>query len=215
MIHNNSLARVALGLAIAGLFGCGQLPDTGARSTAGTQVKASSTAALKAGFGRMHAAIFGKLDANQDGHIDEYEAGPTIPLNLFTRLDRNNDGKITQSQFVQFATAGGFFTGADTEDRFFVRMRDYLGTAFTRLDQPAGGMFSRGDGFLTREELADTRVAKVGLGFRYPTLNVTTTLVTVTDELYAASDKTGDGKLSQAEFEDLYIDMVVAALGAK
>lgn len=214
MIHNNRLVSAALGLALLGLAGCG-VPTAGTTSASSTKVSASATAALKAGFGRIHKAIFGNLDANHDGHIDEYEAGPTIPLNLFTKLDRNADGKISEAQFVQFATAGGFFTGADTEDKFFVRMRDYLGTAFTKLDLPTGGMFSRGDGFLTREELADARVAKVGMGFRYPTLNITTTLVTVTDELYAGADKTGDGKLSQGEFEDLYIDMVVAALGAK
>lgn len=215
MQYIHRLVSVALGLAIAGLTGCGQLPGTSVRSAGSTQVAASSTQALKAGFTRVHQAIFAKLDANHDGSIDEYEAGPTIPLNIFTKLDRNNDGMITQAQFIQFATAGGFFTGSDTEDRFFVRMRDYLGTAFTKFDQPASGMFSRGDGFLTREELSDKAVAKVGLGFRYPTLNITTSLVTVTDELYAASDKTSDGKLSQAEFEDLYMDMVVAALGAK
>lgn len=211
---DNRLPGVVLGLAIAALSGCGQLPGTSARSVDTTPVKASSTQALKAGFGRVHQAIFARLDANHDAKIDEYEAGPTIPLNLFTKLDRNGDGKITQTQFIQFATAGGFFTGSDTEDRFFVRMRDYLGTAFTKFDRPANGVFSRGDGFLTREELADSAVAKVGLGFRYPTLNITTTLVAVDDALYAASDKTGDGKLSQAEFEDLYIDLVVAALGS-
>lgn len=214
MIHNNRLVSVALGLSIAALAGCGQVPSS-VRGTTTAKVSANSTQALKAGFTRVHQAIFAKLDANHDGHIDEYEAGPTIPLNIFTKLDRNRDGRISQEQFVQFATAGGFFTGNDTEDKFFVRMRDYLGTAFTKLDQPVGAMFSRGDGFLSREELSDKAVAKVGLGFRYPTLNVTTTLVTVTDDLYQAADKTGDGQLSQAEFEDLYIDMVVAALGAK
>ncbi|HEY9854118.1 MAG TPA: hypothetical protein V6D05_00170 [Stenomitos sp.] len=211
MNPNNRLMGVVLGLAIAGLAGCGQAP-TGVRGTTNSQVAATSTAALKAGFTRVHQAIFAKLDANHDGTIDEYEAGPTIPLNIFTKLDRNGDGSISQEQFIEFATAGGFFTGNDTEDKFFVRMRDYLATAFTKLDQPVGGAFSRGDGFLSREELSDKALAKLGLGFRYPTLNIQTTLVTVTDDLYKADDKTGDGKLSQGEFEDLYIDMVVAAL---
>ena len=35
----------------------------------------------------------------------------------------------------------------------------------------------------------------------------------VTTEQIAGADKTGDTQLSQAEFEDLYIEMVVAALG--
>lgn len=190
---------------VAMLAGCGVGPSTGLAPATTGHVAAASTQGLKEGFDRINQAVFNKLDANHDGYIDEYEAGPTIPLNSFTQIDRNGDGKIPQQQFLAYATAGGFFSGPDNEDKFLGRMRDFLGDVFNRLD-------ANHDGYLSRDEVSDVALAKLGLGFEYPVLNISVAIPSVSDAAFKAADHTGDNQLSQAEWEDCYIDLVVTAL---
>ena len=204
---------IASRMALAGLLSltaCGLQPQPPSTSlSVASPVQASAAQTLKEGFRRVHKAIFARIDANQDSFIDEYEAGPHVPLETFARLDRDHDGKISYTRFMEFATEGGLLSSDDTAERFFSRMRTFLSDVFRRLDRPARGWFSSGDGYLTREELSETAVAKLGLGFKYPALKFRVYVPAFDEAAIQAADRTGDGRISQGEFEDLYIESII------
>jgi Ca2+-binding EF-hand superfamily protein len=185
------------------LAGCGVQPTV--PTTVAATMSAKSTAGLTAGFEAIHKAVFGRLDANHDSTIDEFEAGATISLKDYQKVDLNHDGVLQYSEFMSYATKGGFLQKNDNPSRWVARFRDSLGNTFKQLDK------SR-DGLLEAAELSDAALTKSGLGFFYESLNVSLKLTSVTDEQLKAGDRTGDGKLSPAEFEDLYVAVVVDAL---
>jgi Ca2+-binding EF-hand superfamily protein len=200
--------RIAL-VALLSLSACGVPSGLSPATPGNVPVQALAAQTLKEGFKRVHKAIFARLDANHDNFIDEYEAGPNLPLDIFEELDRDHDGKISYTRFMEFATEGGLLAPDDTADRFFGRMRNFLADVFKRLDRPSGGWFSKGDGYLTPEELGATSVAKLGLGFKYPSLNLRVLIPAFDEAALKAADRTGDGRISQGEFEDLYIEAVI------
>jgi hypothetical protein len=188
------------------LVACGTTPATTGLSTgSSTGFDALATQTLREGFTNIHMAIFTKIDANGDGYIDEYEAGPYFDLvHEFPAASHHHD-RISKAEFMAYATQGGFLTPRDTPSRFVDRMRSFLATTFDRLDQKRTRL-------LTPDELSDKALVKLGLGFAYPRLHVSVSIDTLDPADIKAADHTGDGLLSQAEFEDLYINEVVKAI---
>ena len=211
---------VGSSLIVVGLLaGCGVgaagtgsgVTGTTVRSTTGETLQARSTAGLLAGFERIHKGIFAKMDTNKDSSIDEYESAPLMTLKEFQRADLNLTGKIEYRELVMFATDNGWkgyipgYGKYDSADKFAGRFRHYLADRFDRLDL-------NNDGFLKNYELSNRDLQRTELGLNYPEFRLKVRVAAVSDDEFKAGDKTADGKLSPAEFEDLYIDLVVAAL---
>lgn len=211
---------VAISAAATMLVGCGLSPTASVNSTAVAPVgfDAAASATLKAGFKNIHLAIFSKIDSNGDNYIDEYEAGPYFSLTKeFPNADKGSakkgNGKISKTEFVKYTTAGGLLSGKDTPAAFMNRMRDFLAKVFSKLDKPANGSwFGKGDGYLTTEELGEKNVVALGIGFAYDKIHVKATVAAFDPGDISACDKTGDGQLSQGEFEDLYMLAVAKAI---
>jgi Ca2+-binding EF-hand superfamily protein len=181
-------------------------------ASADAELQARSTAGLLAGFDRVHKAIFDKQDSDGDGQLTEYEVGPMFALDRFASIDFNMDGSIAYREFVAAATDRGFpawWPGGprrDDAERFAGRFRTYLADRFVRLDA------SR-DGFLVDRELSNADLTRVSVGLEYPELNLKPVRVrAVPTGAVKAADKTGDGRLSPGEFEDLFMDLIVAEL---
>lgn len=216
-LHTRSLLLAAT-LSASLLAGCGMGGAT--VGLQGSQVASFDTlasATLRKGFKEVHMAIFSRIDTNGDNFIDEYEAGPFFDLiREFPKADRGKNGrgngKISRTEFMRYATNGGFLVGKDNPERFLTRMRSFLATAFNRLDQKEGGFFGRGDGYLTQQELSSQALRSLGLGFAYEKLHVRVRIDEVTPDDFMAADVTGDGRLSQGEWEDLYMKLVVRAI---
>ncbi len=196
------------------MVGCGAVPATGLKATAEGQVNAQASQTLRQGFEDVHKAIFDALDRNKDGSVDEYEAGPYFNLRTeFPKADRGKAGMINYNEFMHYATKGGFLASNDSPEKFLERMRGFLDGAFKSFDAlPKRGWFDHGDGFLSSKELTSKAVKGAGLGFSYPRLHIDVKVTAFKRADFKAADKTGDGKLSQGEFEDLYIQTVVAAI---
>lgn len=203
-------ASAVFGVAIAAsvlLTGCGasNLPVRPADRTQ-ELMQAEATNTLMKGLARIHKAIFDKIDKDGNGKIDEYEAGPNLTLDDFRKADKNRNGKLTFTEFKNYATTNLFFF-RDNPKAFTERVRSGLRRAFDRLDR------SPRDGTLVNRELSNNDLKRLGLTFEYQRLGVKVKIAKVSDEAFAAADKTGDGRLGQAEFEDLYIEAVIEALG--
>lgn len=197
---------LALSIAAASLTACGMGPmGADLKLSTGSSYNAEATITIKKSFKQIHQAIFAKIDVNSDKVIDEYEAGPNIKLADFTKIDKNHDGKISYAQFMSYATDDGFFGGTDNADKFLKRIRNGLSSAFNSLDKDRSLL-------LEKKELSATAVKKLKLGFTHDNLNVTVSITSFSADEITAADKTGDGNLSQAEFEDLYINKVVSIL---
>jgi hypothetical protein len=211
-VSKNSMrpSSAVFGVAIATsllLTGCGasNLP---VRPMDRTQelMQAEATNTLMKGLARIHKAIFDKIDKDGNGKIDEYEAGPNLTLDDFRKADKNRNGKLTFTEFKNYATTNLFFF-RDNPKAFTERVRSGLRKAFDRLDD------SPRDGLLSNRELSNKDLKRLGLSFEYPRLKISVKISKVSDAAFAAADKTGDNKLGQAEFEDLYIESVIEALG--
>jgi len=209
---------LATTLAATMLAGCGVGGTTvGLQGTQTAGFDAAASATLRKGFKEVHTAIFTKIDSNGDNFIDEYEAGPFFSLTReFPKADKGKsgkgNGKISRTEFLRYATSGGFLLGNDNPDKFLSRMRGFLATAFTRLDKKEGGFFGSGDRYLTQEELSSQALRSLGLGFAYEKLHIRVRIDEVTSDDFMAADVTGDGKISQGEWEDLYMKLVVRAI---
>ncbi len=131
--HLAALTAAAM-VATLGLAGCGKTSVTGAvRPT--SVVNAQATQTLKDGFKHVHLAAFSKLDANADGTIDEYEAGPYIDLRDMTKADTNQNGKLSHEEFMAYATRTGLFGWFHTDQASFLSgQRNAMLKAFSRLD---------------------------------------------------------------------------------
>jgi hypothetical protein len=194
------------------LVGCGGVHVAPVVTKAPT-LSAKSTSVLKDSWDKIHKTIFGNIDANKDNKIDEYEAGNSIDLATFKKADLNLDGAVDFNEFMMHATKGGFLQGSDTVDKYVERVRNDLAGSFKKLDtMPKRGWFNKGDGLLEPAELGGKAVKGTGLGFYYPRLNISLSFDAPTEEQFKAADKTADGKLGPAEFEDLYVAMVLAGL---
>lgn len=194
------------------LVGCGKsanapaLPGAPALPAA---VEAQATRTLLTGFKDIHLAVFTKLDVNDDGQIDEYEAGVNMDLKDFGRADKNSNGKITKSEFMDFATGGSLF-GFMRQDKtkFMKTTRDVLWRAFQRLDGDKNRM-------LKPQELGDKALQKVGINLRIDGLHTKVSIAELDDGIFESSDKTEDGALTQAEFEDYCMTAFIRSINPK
>lgn len=195
MLRTQLMTLCVLG---AVLGGCGVQPYRATFPTrqAASGAQAAATKTLKNGFKHLHLAAFSRLDANADNQVDEYEAGSAMDLKDFTRADKNRNGKLTKTEFMNFATSGSVFGFIRQDKNAFMRQtRDVLWRAFQRLD-------SDRDRHLKPLELSDKALQKVGINLRMDGLRLRVVLNELDDTLFEAADKTGDEMLSQAEFED-------------
>jgi hypothetical protein len=215
MKPNRSAALTGALVATTGLLGCGTTPNAAVTATTSNGVSAQSSAVLRQGFEDVHKAIFGVIDSNTDGNIDEYEAGPFFNLRTeFPRADKSKAGIINYNEFMSYATKGGFLGSADTPERFLDRERRNLDRAFKALDvAPKKGWFEYGDGYLSSTEVSRKAVTKLGLAYSYPKLHLEVRVKGFRRADFLGADKTGDKRLSQGEFEDLYIKAVVDLIG--
>lgn len=173
-------------------------------------VEAQATATLTKLLTRTHQALFAMIDKDSNKAIDEYEAGPKLSLSDFQRADKNKNGKLTYSEFSNYGTQYLFFFNT-TKKQVADRFRKSLAEAFHRLDTNRDGVLTKTND--ARSELSLNDLRKLGLSFEYPRLHVSVKLTKFSPEMVQAADKTGDGVLGQAEFEDLYVEAVFAQLG--
>ncbi|MBU6429443.1 MAG: hypothetical protein KGR26_10560 [Cyanobacteria bacterium REEB65] len=201
------MKKFAILMAAATLAGCGLAPDSTLPSSnlSGSNVSAQSTGGLETGWTSIHQAIFNKIDVLHQGYLSEDEAGPYISLTDFLKADVDHNDRLDFNEFMSFATQGGFLQANDSPSAWITRMRGELGSIFKTLD-------TDGDGWLEQSELSSQALARIHLAFYYPNLHITVNLPTVTPAEFSAADHLGTHQLSQAEFEDLYVQMVVDAL---
>lgn len=195
--------------AVAMLAGCGAnaLPNAQVRAQMAAEAQATQT--LKDGFKHVYAAAFSKCDANADGAIDEYEAGPFLDLRDFGRADENKNGKLTNKEFLDWANRGWIFgLFAQDADGFFKSQRRSMLKAFDRLDADKNHL-------LSETELNDGALANAKLSLTLGGLKTKVQLTTTTEEAFKAGDKTGDGALSQGEFEDFVLNGWVSQINPK
>lgn len=179
------------------LSGCGQSANVaGLASTNAAGFNAEATKTLKKAFNHIHQAAFSKFDSNADKSIDEYEWGP-IDLKDFSKADKNRNGKLTKTEFMNYADGTGFFR--QDKDDFMKATRTALGKAFSKLD-------ANRDRMLQKEEMNSKALKKLGMYLALPGLNLKVVIDEFDGELYTSSDRTGDKLLSQAEFEDYCMD---------
>lgn len=200
-----SAALVAGTMMVAILAGCGTSINTPATVRTAADAQAMEATVLKKALERIHQAVYTRLDVDGNKSIDEYEAGPNLTLKDFKNADKNGNHKLTYAEFKKYAVTELFFF-KDTPDSFLKRFRQDLGSVFRRLD-------SNKDGMLVKNEVSNADLAKLRLTFEYPRLNITVKVQKCTPEMFAAADRTADTRLGEAEFEDLYIEAVVGALG--
>jgi hypothetical protein len=205
--------RIIAALAFAVILsGCGKSPVTSSRAGApalSAAVEAQATRTLLTGFKHIHMAVFTKIDVNADKSIDEYEAGKSIDLNDFTKADKNRNGKLTQAEFMNYATAGELFAFIHQNKKTFMKeTRDVLWRAFLRLDADK-------DRALSTKELSQKALAKIGISLRIDGLRTNVGIKEIDEEVFAYSDKTKDGVLGQAEFEDYCITSFVKSINPK
>ena len=200
---------LAASAAVAMLAGCGQTAVNGAQVRAAAAAEAQATKTLKDGFKHVYGAAFSKCDANGDGNIDEYEAGPFIDLRDFARADENKNGKLTNKEFMGWANRGWIF-GLFAQDAqgFFTSTRRSLLKSFSRLDADKNMM-------LSPAELNDGALSGANLSLTLGGLKTKVSMTTTSEEAFAAADKTKDGALSQGEFEDFVLDGWVKLINPK
>lgn len=196
------LAGAAMTVSLAGCGTMGNLPTTAAASS--SQLNASEATTLKKALDIIHKGVFARLDVDGNKAIDEYEAGPNLTLADFKKADKNGNHKLTYTEFKNYAVTSLFFF-KDTPDSFAKRFRSDLGRVFAKLDK-------NHDNLLVKSEISNNDLKKLGLTFEYPRLGISVKIQKCTPEMFDAADKTHDGRLGQAEFEDFYLNAVFAAL---
>lgn len=196
------LAGAAMTISLTGCGAMGTLPGTA--NAASTQLQASEATTLKGALERIHAGVFARLDVDANKAIDEYEAGPNLTMKDFQKADKNGNHKLTYAEFKKYAVTNLFFF-KDSPDSFTKRFRSDLGRVFDKLD-------TNNDRLLVKNEVSNTDLRKLGLTFEYPRLGITVKVQKCDQAMFDAADRTHDGRLGQAEFEDLYLEAVFAAL---
>jgi len=200
---------------VASLAGCGA-QGLGSAASVSPQVASGleidSATGLRKAFTRIHKAIFNTMDKDKNGWLDEAEVGGRMTLRQFQSADKSQGwgsaNRLSQSEFVNWATTTFLWFRQDA-DSFANTFRQGLSGVFRRLDENR-------DGLLTpKTELSSRDLSKLRLRFEYSKLKINVPIRKVPADKVAGVDKTGDGKLSQAEFEDLYLEMVIAALGGE
>lgn len=205
-------ALVALTL----VAGCGTAL-TPVQPTGPSGLDALSMPAMRAGFRTLHAHLFTLVDTTGDGYLSEPEAAPYFDLKVeYPVVSRSagsqvGDGRISRNEFLWHATEGRFLAGFSSPGDFARQLRAYLQGHFDRLDR-AEDLAATGDGFLQLMPLAGRDLAAEGLGFIYPKFRISLMLAGFSLAEVQAADSSRDGRLSQAEFEDLYMAAVLREL---
>lgn len=191
----HSLAATAVAAML--LSGCGTSGFSPAMPAAQQgSLAARSTQGLEDGYKHIHMAIFSKLDMNKDLRIDEYEAAPDLALKDFQRADNNRDGKLTRKEFMDYAAGDSFFGFMRQDKKKFMRQaREALIRAFRKLDEDK-------DFLLDSDDLTNEALKKVGLNLTIDGLRVKVVISEFDYDLFTEADRTKDGNLGQAEFED-------------
>lgn len=204
------LNHTATALILASLAGCGTT-GTQAPAVRTAVVSAKATGVLKAAFPRIHKAIFTAIDVDGNGWLEAAEATKHMSARDFAKADKakgwGSGGRLSRAEFVEWATSTILWFNDSPAD-FAKRFRKDLGHVFNRLDENR-------DGLLGKRELSIRDLAKHKLAFEYEKLNVRKAIEKVPADKVAAADLTGDGSLSPAEFEGLYVEMVIEALGGE
>lgn len=204
------VAYTATALVLSSLAGCGsQGVQTPTVRTAA--VSAQATDVLKAAFPRIHKAIFTSIDVDGNGWLEPQEATKHMTATDFAKADKakgwGSANRLSRAEFVEWATSTILWFN-DSPASFAKRFRNDLGKVFNRLDENR-------DGLLGKRELSIRDLAKHKLAFEYDKLNVRKAIEKVPADKIAAADATGDGLLSPAEFESLYVEMIIEALGGE
>lgn len=189
------------------MSGCGMQQNSPALPAVGAApMGALATRTLLDSFKHVHMAVFTKMDANADKVIDEYEASPGMELRDFGKADANRNGKLTVKEFMAYATDGGLFGFMRQDKNKFMRdTRNVLARDFARLD------LNR-DRLLQAEELDAKAWGKLKLTLSIDGLHTRVTIADIDSELFEASDRTKDGALGQAEFEDYVMNAFIGMI---
>lgn len=202
--------RAFAALLVATLVGCGN-PGTLAPVSQSGALSARTVDVLRSAFPRIHKALFTSMDANGNGWLEAEEATKHMSAKDFAKADTasgwGSANRLSRTEFVEWATTTILWFN-DSPDSFAKRFRADLGYVFGKLDENR-------DGLLVQRELSLRDLAKHKLAFHYDKLDVHVAIKKVPVDKIAAADKTGDGSLSQAEFESLYVEMIVEALGGE
>lgn len=196
-------------LALAALVaGCGRglnVPVAGLTAAAAAQ-EALATRTLLTGYKHLFMAVYMKLDANSDKFLDEYEASQHIDLKDFQKADRNKNGRLTRKEFMDYA-AGAKLFGFMKQDKsdFMKQARAAMAKAFATYD-------ANKDRLLDPKEMSERTLTKHPVFLKIAALHVDVRVVEVDDAVFEAADKTKDGKLSAAEFEDFCVGSFVKGI---
>lgn len=188
------------------LTGCGVTPTGSAQLRNAQGLKAQSSTGLLEGFNQVYQAAFLKADANRDQQVDEFEAGPYIDVRDFRRADADRSGKLSEKEFLTWATRGGLFGLFHQDAKSFARTyRNALLKSFKRLDTDKNQL-------LTPAEMNDGSLEGAQIALHLKGIKTSVRITTVDEATFRAADKTGDGFLSQGEFEDFAVAGWVALI---
>lgn len=189
------LAALTLAALVAGC-GRGTTMPIGAAVAPNAAAEALATRTLLTGYKHLFMAVYMKLDANSDKFLDEYEASQHIDLRDFQKADKNKNGRLTRKEFMDYA-AGGKLFGFMKQDKsgFMKNARAAMLKAFNSYD-------TNKDRLLEQKEMSERTLTKNPVFLTIDALNVRVKIVEIDDAVFEAADKTADGKLSIAEFED-------------
>ncbi|MEB3224127.1 MAG: hypothetical protein VKS61_18795 [Candidatus Sericytochromatia bacterium] len=189
---------LSLGLAAAMLAGCGALTPA-ARLRQADGLSARSVAGLEEGFNLIYGAAFARADANGDLNVDEFEAGPFIDVRDFRQADDDRNARLSEKEFRAWATRGWLFGLFAQDQKTFVRQqrRTLLGH-FQKLDTDRSGL-------LAPAELADAALLAARIRLDLKGIKTAVQVDSIDELDLKQADKTGDGQLSQGEFEDFIL----------
>lgn len=188
------------------LAGCGKGYSPALPASAQPGINASATRTLLDGYRHIHLAVFSKMDSNADQHIDEYEAGPDLDLKDFAKADTSKNGKISKREFMAYATEGKFF-GFMRQDKndFMKQARSALLKAFAKLDKNKNLL-------VEKDEMTTEALKKLGVNLTIDGLRLRAEVNEFDSDLFDGADKTKDGNLSQAEWEDYCMSAFVGQI---
>ncbi|MEB3198870.1 MAG: hypothetical protein VKP62_16890 [Candidatus Sericytochromatia bacterium] len=190
---------VVFSVALLVASGCARAGNPGPVVSVPGSLGVRSEAGLAEGFNKVYAAAFAKADANADLMIDEFEAGPFIDVRDYQRADDDRNGKLSEREFRTWASRGGVFGLFHQNVGDFVRIyRRSLLKAFEHLDTDKNAL-------LSPSESNDAALQRANLTLTLKGIRTAVRITAIDAATFQAADKTQDGQLSQAEFEDLAI----------
>jgi predicted small lipoprotein YifL len=208
--RRNVMKKIVLAAALAAsLSACGQQHATmvAAPLAANAPITAKATQTLLNGHRQIYMALFQKLDANEDGFLDEYEASAAIDVKDFAKADNAKTGKLSKRQFMAYADGSNGVLGFLHQSRtsFASQARDAMLKAFARLDKNK-------DRYLQPSELTEDALHNVDVNLRIDALHVNVHLEAIDDDIFTQANHTETGKLTQAEWEDYCILAFIKAV---